>query len=245
MANDQRSGSGGTVNGRSEWREQPGSEAAAPAPADGEAWQATRPQPVAERTPAAIPTTYPVFPMAPAEPLRDQVRWGPIFAGFLSALTALVMLTLLGAAVGLTVLGGRVGTASASGTLTWAAVAAIIAFLIGGFVAGRTAATVGRGAAAFNGAMVFVLAVPVALWLAGQGLGAAVRSVGLGTFGGSAGGFGGGFGSGAVRLAANGARISAWAVLIAIAVGLLAGALGGAIGSHRSTHRSGTHGANT
>jgi hypothetical protein len=45
-------------------------------------------------------------------------------------------------------------------------------------VAGRTAAVFDRGWGALNGAMVFLIGVPITLWLASQGIGAVLGSVG-------------------------------------------------------------------
>ncbi len=53
-----------------------------------------------------------------------------------------------------------------------------MAFLLGGYVAGRTAAIFNRSWGALNGALVFMLAMPVILWLAGQGLGTVLGSLG-------------------------------------------------------------------
>jgi MFS family permease len=111
-------------------------------------------------------------------PVRDRVHWGPIVAGLLTALTTLLLLSLLGLAVGLTTV--NAGTAAAQGapppdagrnSAIWAGLAGILAFLLGGYVAARTAALFSRGWGALNGALVFMLAVPLILWLAGQGLG--------------------------------------------------------------------------
>lgn len=224
MVDNQRNGRG---SGGAGWRDQPAEVTATPNSSVEETLPPAGAQQIPTSTPVVLPTSYAARSPALASAPRDLVRWGPVVAGFLSALTALLMLSLLGAAIGLTVLGGRVGTATTSGTVTWGAIAAIIAFLIGGFVAGRTAATVGRGAGAFNGAMVFLLAMPIILWLAGQGLGAL-----LGSFGGVTGSLGVGFGRSAVQVAANGVRVTAWGALIAIAVGLVASAIGGALGGH-------------
>ncbi|MEA2641674.1 MAG: hypothetical protein QOF51_3068, partial [Chloroflexota bacterium] len=116
--------------------------------------------------------------------VNDRVRWGPIFAGFFVAITTMVMLGLLGLGIGLT--GLNAGFSAAQGTpppqtgtnaAIWGAVSAIIAFLLGGYVAGRTSAVYSRGWAALNGALVFFLAVPVMLWLAGQGFGAVLGTL--------------------------------------------------------------------
>lgn len=187
---------------------------------------------------------------------RDRVRWGPIWAGLVTALTTLMLLGLLGLAVGLTVV--NAGTAAAQGgppqetgiaSAIWGAVSAILAFLLGGYVAGRTAAVFSRGWGALNGALVFLLAVPIMLWLTGQGLGFV-----LGTLGDLAGALnlnpsqvassaqaatGQAQQAGqqvdpieVARTAAT-ARNAAWATLAGLLLGLGASALGGALGTRR------------
>ena len=181
------------------------------------------------------------------EPTRDRVRWGPIVAGLLTALTALLLLSLLGLALGLTTLnpgaaagqGGLPGDASRNAGI-WAAIAGILSFLLGGFVAGKTAAVSGRGWGAFNGAMVFLLAVPITLWLAGQGLGALLGSVGnfvggldLGGAADQARRAAGNVQPGDLARAAEQARNGAWGALVGSLLGLGASALGGFLGAQR------------
>ena len=118
---------------------------------------------------------------------RDRVHWGPIVAGLLTGLTALLLLSLLGLAIGLTTV--NAGTAAAQGgppadagrnSAIWAAIAGVLSFLLGGYVAGRTAALFNRGWGALNGALVFMLAVPLILWLAQRlNIGCSTRSPGL------------------------------------------------------------------
>lgn len=113
----------------------------------------------------------------------DRVRWGPVIAGLIAALTTLVMLGLLGLAVGL----GNVDPSATSEATAndaarnsglWSAVSAILAFLVGGYVAGRTSGTRDRSWTALNGALVFLLAVPLVLWLAAQGAGTVLGGLG-------------------------------------------------------------------
>jgi hypothetical protein len=181
---------------------------------------------------------------------RDRVRWGPIVAGLLTALTSLLLLSLLGLAIGLTTV--NAGSAAAQGgpppevgrnSAIWAGLAGIVSFLLGGYVAGRTAAIFNRNWGALNGALVFMLAVPLILWLAGQGVGTV-----LGSLGGLASGLGShpGAAQGAaaqaqaaaqnvqpidVARAAEGARNTAWGTLLGSVLGLAASAIGGALGT--------------
>jgi len=116
---------------------------------------------------------------------QDRVRWSAIIAGLLTALTALLVLNLLGLAVGLTTVNAAQATAQGGAPSDlgrnagiWAAISGLLAFLVGGYVAGRTAAVFDRNWGALNGAMVFLIGVPITLWLASQGIGAVLGSVG-------------------------------------------------------------------
>lgn len=103
---------------------------------------------------------------------RDRVRWGPIFAGFLTALGTFLLLSLLAVAIGATAVGS--GADAQSTTQTGSIVTAILgllSFLIGGFVAARTAAVTGRGNGLLNGFLVWALGTSLILLLAAFGLG--------------------------------------------------------------------------
>ena len=193
---------------------------------------------------------------------HDRVHWGPIIAGLLTALTTLLLLSLLGLAVGLTTV--NAGTAAAQGgppadtgrnSAIWAAVTGIVAFLLGGYVAGRTAAIFSRGWGALNGALVFMLAIPLILWLAGQGLGTVLGSLGnlSGALASNPAAAQAAQGAAAqaqgaaqsvqpvdVARAAEGARNTAWATLGGSLVALAASALGGSLGTRHPTVRERT-----
>lgn len=105
---------------------------------------------------------------------RDRVRWGPIVAGVFTALTTLLVMTVLGLALGLSAFepdetGARtVGTAAA----IWGIISAVLAFFLGGWVAGRNA--LGTGAednGAINGFLVGAATIVIMLWMIGSGLG--------------------------------------------------------------------------
>ncbi|HEX2174115.1 MAG TPA: hypothetical protein VHL09_16910 [Dehalococcoidia bacterium] len=116
----------------------------------------------------------------------DQIRWGPIVAGLATALSTLILLGLLGAAIGFTSIDAAYDAAArgapppdaARNAGFWAAISGMIAFLLGGFVAGKTAGVFDRKWGALNGAMVFLLALPLTLWLASMGVGALLGSAG-------------------------------------------------------------------
>jgi hypothetical protein len=168
-------------------------------------------------------------------------------AGLVTALTSLVLLGLLGAAIGLTSV--NAGANAAQGTVPndigrntaiWGAISALIAFFIGGLVTGRTAAVFDRNWGALNGALVFLLAVPFALWLAGQGFGAMMGFMGnvaqgasanLGQIQGAVQGIQGNTTPTNVQVTAEGARNAAWGALLGALIGLLASILGGMAGT--------------
>jgi hypothetical protein len=187
----------------------------------------------------------------------DRVRWGPIWAGLLSAFFALLVLSLLGLAIGASTVNtgaavqGSGNQNAGSYSAIWAGISAIIAFLIGGYVAGRTAAVHERGWAALNGALVFLLALPILLWLATQGLGALIGNashiasglgVNLGQIGATASGAAKTITPAQAQQAADTARNTAWGTLIGLLLGCAAAALGGTLGMRhaaRDTHATG------
>ena len=200
---------------------------------------------------------------------RDRVRWGPIIAGFVTALTSLVLLGMLGVAIGVTSMNAGFDAARGApppdigrNASLWAGISTIIAFLIGGFVAGRTSAVFGRGWGALNGMLVFLFAVPFTLWLAGQGLGAIMGTVGNFTSGltsglaanpGAAANIAGQVAQSTppsvnvtpdqVARAAETARNGAWIGLIGSLIALGMAALGGALGTRRVVEYERTTGA--
>jgi hypothetical protein len=107
----------------------------------------------------------------------DRVRWPAIFAGLFAALSTLVVLAVLGAAVaGSTWDPGDSARTFGIGAGIWAAVSALIAFFIGGFLAARTAAVRGHNNGTLNGAMVWVVAIPLILWMLMGGINSLMRT---------------------------------------------------------------------
>jgi hypothetical protein len=191
-----------------------------------------------------MPETTPGFVLG-----RPHLHWGPLWAGLLSALTTLFLLSLLGAALGLSSL--NAATAAAQGgappdagrnSALWEGLSGILAFLLGGYVAARVAHLLDRSWGAFHGAMVFMLALPLVLWLAGQGLGAVLGTLGsvasgLNVAAGQAAGAAGQAGAAArtnptaVGDAAAALRNGLWGSLLGSLLGLGASAVGGWLGS--------------
>lgn len=97
---------------------------------------------------------------------RDSVRWGPIWAGLVTALTTFLLLQLLALGIGLVGIGP-----SETGGAWVSAILGLIAFFIGGAVAGITSAVRGPIPGLVNGFLVWALGVLVILLLSALGLG--------------------------------------------------------------------------
>jgi hypothetical protein len=108
---------------------------------------------------------------------RDQVRWGPIVAGLVTALAVYILLSLLALGLGLTVLQAGEGvTGGITQDLPWistivAAAIGLAAFFVGGFVASSTAAPAGKQAGTMNGFLVWALGITFILIMGAFGLG--------------------------------------------------------------------------
>ena len=112
-------------------------------------------------------------------PQKDRIRWGPVLAGLIATIAAMTVLSVLGLALGLSAFdrgtdGDDVGTAAA----IWTALSALLSFLLGGWVAGKTASVHGDDNALLNGAMVGATALSLILLLTGLGLGNLLGGIG-------------------------------------------------------------------
>ena len=103
---------------------------------------------------------------------RDRVRWGPIWAGLVAALGVFLLLSTIAVAIGALAVdsGADAEDAGLAGGIV-SAVLALIAFLVGGFIASRSATVMNRGYGALNGFLVWALGVVLILALAAFGLG--------------------------------------------------------------------------
>ncbi len=89
---------------------------------------------------------------------QDGVRWGPIWAGLLTALTTFILLELLFFAFGwLTLDPGENDPGNSSGLVT--GILALVAFFLGGLVAGATAIWKGLFSGLLHGFLVWALGV--------------------------------------------------------------------------------------
>ena len=164
---------------------------------------------------------------------RDSVRWGPIWAGLVAALTTFLLLELLALGLGLLTPGD--GGGAATGIVS--AIIGLIAFFTGGSVAGMTSAVRGSGTGLLNGLMVWALGTVLILLLSVLGLGQL-----FGALGNLAGQLGPGAIGGAAEGAANNAqnvdpqqavdavRTGAIGAFFGLLVSAIAAALGGFLG---------------
>jgi hypothetical protein len=110
---------------------------------------------------------------------QDRVRWGPIWAGLLTALTLFLVLELLAYGVGLLTTTNSGGNVTASDASPWISGGlGLIAFFVGGFVAERSSAARGGDAGLLNGFMVWALGTGLILVLSLVGLGSLFGALG-------------------------------------------------------------------
>lgn len=176
--------------------------------------------------------------------VRDMTRWGPIFAGFFVSLGLIALLAVLGTALGLQfgvtpTPGSPPGTPGAAPTTNnldvaaaiYGAIALFVAFLVGGWVTGRTAGIGGETSGWIHGVAVWAVTVSVLLALGAFGLSGAVGAAANAV------------GPGGINPAPSGttpnvdpvqtlqaARGTAWGTFIALLLGLVASTLGGWMG---------------
>jgi hypothetical protein len=157
---------------------------------------------------------------------RLPLRWGPIWAGALTALGVFLLLSLLAIAVGVQAAPGTDEDLGAIASIV-TSIIALVSFFIGGFVAAWSAEVAGNARGLLNGFLVWALWLVLILLLAAFGastiFGAATEL----------------FGQIAVpqpgvepNEVISGLRQGAWGSLLALALTAAAAALGGVVGSH-------------
>lgn len=133
--------------------------------------------PVRETTPdvQVFPVQEHTVNMPPAP--RDSVRWGPIWAGLITALTTFVVLELLLYSLGLLTVDLNPDAGGGGGA--WVtAIVGLIAFLVGGWVTGASSAVRGTGAGLLNGFLMWGLGTVLILALSTLGLGTLFGALG-------------------------------------------------------------------
>jgi len=159
----------------------------------------------------------------------DWLRWGPVVGGMVATLATILVLNVLGLAIGRSSLApGQDPTDLATGAGMWSAIAALIGFFVGGWVAGRSASgwVAGRPfPGLLNGAMVLA-ATLVLLLLVAVGAGGALSF------------FGASFDSITAAITTGTAITGAWGMFIALILTLAAAMLSGWLGYTRQAGRA-------
>lgn len=99
---------------------------------------------------------------------RDSTRWGPVWAGLITALTIFLLLQLLAIGLGLVGIGPQ---EQGFGSGLVSAILGLLAFFVGGLVAGITSAVRGPMPGLVNGFLVWALGVVAIVLLSSLGLG--------------------------------------------------------------------------
>jgi hypothetical protein len=123
-------------------------------------------------------------PVTPAEDVRtiaiNQISWGAVLAGVVIALTAQLLLNLLGVGIGLATVDPSAAANNPDpktfsiGVGIWWAVSGIIAALIGGYAAGRLSGTPKESTTGWHGLIAWAGATLVVFYLLSTALGAVV-----------------------------------------------------------------------
>jgi hypothetical protein len=106
---------------------------------------------------------------------HDQVRWGPIFAGLVVALSVQLVLSAFGAAVGLTSIGESGAPRSEAAGVgvnigMWSIVSLLISLFVGGWIVARTTGRMTRSSALLNGAILWASLLALSAWLLSSGV---------------------------------------------------------------------------
>jgi hypothetical protein len=119
--------------------------------------------------PAVINETAVVAPEP--DPDRQQLRWGPIWAGVVAAFGIFLLLSMLAIALGLQAAPGVSGQDLGIGASIVTSVIILIAFFIGGFIGSWSANLSDPGRALLNGFLVWAVFLVAVLVLAALGAG--------------------------------------------------------------------------
>lgn len=107
----------------------------------------------------------------------DRVRWASVLAGVFTVLSALVFFTVLGIALGLSTFDADNPSSLGTGAGIYGIITAVLSFGLGGFLAARTAKVAGTGNAVLNGAMVWIVLIPLIMNVLTAGIGSLLGTV--------------------------------------------------------------------
>jgi hypothetical protein len=142
----------------------------------------TQQQPVTPRARGDSEAPH-LSPVTPAEDARtiliNQISWGAVFAGVVIALTAQLLLNLLGVGIGLATIDPSAANnpdpkTFSIGAGVWWAVSGIVAALIGGYAAGRLSGRPKESTTGWHGLIAWAGTTLVVFYLLSTALGAVV-----------------------------------------------------------------------
>ncbi|NJQ98261.1 MAG: hypothetical protein HC784_12975, partial [Hydrococcus sp. CSU_1_8] len=116
-----------------------------------------------------------VPPVVEVAEYHDRVRWGPILAGLVVALSSQLILSSLGAAIGLSGLAGSGAPRSNAedvglGIGIWSIISLLISLFIGGWVTARACGPMNRSTGLLNGAILWATTLAISAWLLASGV---------------------------------------------------------------------------
>ncbi|XGV98569.1 MAG: hypothetical protein ACAF41_06455 [Leptolyngbya sp. BL-A-14] len=111
----------------------------------------------------------------PVADYHDRVRWGPIIAGLVVALSTQLVLSALGAAIGLTTLSGSGAPRTDAGGIgsavgIWAIISLLISLFLGGWTTTRACGPMNRSTGLLNGAILWATTLAISAWLLSNGV---------------------------------------------------------------------------
>ncbi len=115
----------------------------------------------------------PAMITTPVVDYHDRVRWGPILAGIVIAISTQLVLSALGVAIGMSV-----GAADAQadpnaiglGVGIWSIISLFIALLLGSWMMARTCGPMNKSTALLNGAILWATTLALSSWLLASGV---------------------------------------------------------------------------
>ncbi|MGH2413695.1 MAG: hypothetical protein ACRDEA_08395 [Microcystaceae cyanobacterium] len=106
---------------------------------------------------------------------HDRVRWGPIIAGLVVAISAQLILSSIGAAIGLSSIAGSDAPRSNAGDVgsavgIWSIISLLISLFLGGWLTARACGPMNRNTALLNGAILWATTLTISAWLLSSGV---------------------------------------------------------------------------
>lgn len=111
----------------------------------------------------------------PAMDYHDRIRWGPVLAGLVVAISSQLVLSGIGAAIGLTTLANSGAPRSDAGDIgsavgIWSIISLLISLFLGGWVTARSCGPMTRSTALLNGAVLWATTLAISAWLLSSGV---------------------------------------------------------------------------